>query len=141
VRGVLAENSLSRDAHSCCGASRSARCAPRRRDPRLSADLKAPITRARDARCATSRGARQSTGLNFNLRPRRAAGEPHHHLRAQLDIETAALRAVHNQPQRKVLSDNTVRSIHTPAKQRDYQDLVTRPSISRTADVEDPSRA
>jgi general secretion pathway protein D len=130
VRSVLAENANHRDAQQLLRRieERSLRAASG--GPQLSAALKKPITlEFRDASLRqVFELVSRTTGLNFmfdrDVRP---------DLRTTVFVKNSSVEdvlrfiLVTNQLDRKLLSDNTLLVYpNTPAKQRDYQELITR---------------
>ncbi len=139
MRGVLAENSQSREAQQILRRIEERALRAAAAGPRLSAELKVPITL--ELRDATLRqvfeALSKSTGLNFIF-----DRDIRQDLRTTIFVRNSSIEdvlrfvLVTNQLERKVLSDNTVLVYpNTPAKQRDYQDLVTKTFYLANADV------
>ncbi len=139
AKEVLADNPGSRDAKAIVrkAEERKAKAAPE--NPQLNAALKKPITMEfRDAplRAVFELISRQ-TGLNFVF-DRDVPPEA----RATVFVRNTTIEdvmrfvLVTNQLERKVLNDNTVLIYpNTPAKSRDYKDLVVRSFYLANADV------
>lgn len=139
VRGVLAENGANREAQQLLRRIEERALRAAASAPALSAALRQPITL--DFRDATLRevfeAITRSTGLNFIF-----DREVRQDQRTTIFVRNSAIEdvlrfvLVTNQLDRKVLSANTVLVYpNTPAKTRDYQDLVTKTFYVANADV------